>query len=182
MIRVYQAWELFQRKISEIQRGLAEWFPQNNSHPPPIKSRSWTAASWNCMPMHFFFTSSQTFTSSSTNPASSGTWPPLSHWRVCHHLGLFSNYNIKNKIKTLQRLQTNIEFQVSCWLFTSPTRPIQLPFTNSHFRFLALLQSSNFSLQLTTQATDMVNLSLSKLLECSPFFVKTWHRNDCIQH
>jgi len=113
MICVYQAWELFQRKISEIQRGLVERFPKNHSHPPPRppKSRSWTAASWNCTPMHSFFTSSQTFTSSSTNPASSGTRPPLSHWRVCHHLGLFSNYKIENIKKHCNVYKQTLSFK-----------------------------------------------------------------------
>ena len=62
-------------------------------------------------------------------------------------------------------------FQVSHQLFTSPTRPIWLPFTNthSHFHLLAQLQSAYISPQLTSQATDTVNLSLSKLSDESLF-------------
>ena len=52
-----------------------------------------------------------------------------------------------------------------------PTRPIQLLFTNSNTlsHLSAQLQLSNISPWFTTQATVMVNLSLSKLLEHSLF-------------
>ena len=45
------------------------------------------------------------------------------------------------------------------------TRPIRLPLTEIHSCLLAQPQSLNLSPQFTTPATDIVNLSLSKLSE-----------------
>ena len=66
-----------------------------------------------------------------------------------------------------------------------PTRPIWLPFTDTHSHLLAQPQSSNFSPQFTTRTTDMVNLSLSKLLEQSLFLSRKHgleaFGDDCVQ-
>ena len=95
--------------------------------------------------------SPHTFTPSSTGLLAQ--WPS-SYWKVCCCLELCSSFCFL--------CFSNRTYKGS---FKSPTRPIQLPFTDTHSHLLAQPLSSIFLPRFSTRVTDMMNLSLSELLE-----------------
>ena len=135
MIRVYQAWELFQRKKIWNPEGSSGMIPpKSSSSPPPPSNQDHELLHHEtarlCIP---------------SSPLHKLSLPAqlIRLLLVCDLLHHTEEYVtiwgcsaiIKLKILKNTATFTNIQFQVSCQLFTSPTRPIQLPFTNSHFHF-----------------------------------------------
>ena len=97
------------------------------------------------------------------------------------HVTVWGCAAVYKKIKINHMYKQSFDFECpTTFLCLQPIRPVQLPFTDTmHSYLLAQPQSLNISPRFTTQATIMVNPSLSKLLEHSLFLKAGW--NDCIQ-
>ena len=85
----------------------------------------------------------------------------------------FFNYFWKPHVQTNGVSSVAPAFHLSYHL----TRPVRLPFTDTHSHLLAQLQPSNLSPHFTTRVTHMVNLSLSKHLNIRFFSAKTRRRS-----